>query len=86
MSFSFETRLVTVLNEIESMLLRKNRKYGDSALTPINIFSGSSAADQLRCRIDDKLSRIKCNPADEDEDTLLDLIGYLILLRVVQDS
>ena len=38
----------------------------------------------IRVRIDDKLSRLKSGQPDEDEDVLLDLTGYLILLRVAR--
>ena len=64
------------------MLLDKNRKYGDSALDPVNIFFKGTAEDALRVRMDDKLSRIANQQPDEDEDALDDLIGYLILYKV----
>ena len=62
-------------------LIDKNRKYGNSALDPVRIFSKAGTREQLLVRIDDKLSRWS-TAADEDEDVLKDLIGYLILLRV----
>jgi len=48
------------------------------------IFSKVNETDQLLSRIDDKLSRIKNMGTDEqiDEDTVTDLIGYLILLKI----
>ena len=74
-----------VCNEIRSLLLAKNRKYGDSALNPSRIFSKADAIEQIRVRIDDKLSRIKnVGEASDDEDTLQDLIGYLILLEIAK--
>lgn len=66
---------------IKAMLLEKNRSYGDSALNPIRIFSRANTDEQLLVRIDDKLSRI-ARGNDYNEDTVADLIGYLILLRV----
>jgi hypothetical protein len=36
----------------------------------------------LKVRLDDKLSRIINRRDEEDEDVILDLIGYLILLKV----
>lgn len=63
-------------------LLRKNKAYGDSALSPMRVFSRVDAVEQLRVRIDDKLSRLQRGAVFEHEDTLLDLIGYLILLRI----
>lgn len=67
---------------IKELLLDKNRKYGNSALEPLRIFSSSDPMEMIRIRIDDKLSRIK-NTKNDDEDAELDLIGYLILKRVL---
>jgi len=63
------------------MLIRKNRAYGNSALDPLRIFSKADPIEQLKVRIDDKLSRIARGIA-AGEDVTLDLIGYLVLLRV----
>tara|TARA_R110002167_G_scaffold117955_3_gene294213 strand:+ start:5182 stop:5469 length:288 start_codon:yes stop_codon:yes gene_type:complete len=72
-----ESELVTKL------LLMKNEAYGDSALNPSNIFANGDAVENLSARIDDKLMRIKMRGInDETEDTVQDLIGYLILLKV----
>lgn len=71
-----------VCNNTATMLLEKNRKYGDSALDPVKIFHKGDAGDALRVRIDDKLSRINNQQEDEDEDPIDDLIGYLILYKV----
>jgi hypothetical protein len=69
---------------IAKMLIGKNARYGDSALAPLRIFSKANATEQLLVRIDDKISRIRRTGIGEaaDEDTLADLIGYLILLRL----
>lgn len=68
---------------VTNLLLSKNEAYGDSALNPAGIFAGGNAVDNLCCRIDDKLMRIKQRGInDETEDTVQDLIGYLILLKV----
>lgn len=68
---------------VTNLLLEKNEAYGDSALNPANIFASGNAIDNLCCRIDDKLMRIKMRGiTDETEDTVQDLIGYLILLKV----
>jgi len=74
--------LVVVLDEIKELLLAKNRKYGDSALNPVRIFSRSDNLEQIRVRLDDKLSRLRNQQSDEDEDVITDLIGYLVLYKV----
>lgn len=81
---STNIEIAIVCDEIKDLLLQKNKKYGDSALSPTRIFSQSSALEQLLVRIDDKLSRISRGAGliQSDEDVILDLIGYLVLLRI----
>lgn len=84
----FEIDVVEVLNDIRDTLISKNKAYGNSALEPVRLFSTADPVEQLRVRIDDKLSRLKSSEAD-NEDTVLDLMGYLVLLRIAtrkQDS
>tara|TARA_R110002012_G_scaffold298619_1_gene497159 strand:- start:837 stop:1175 length:339 start_codon:yes stop_codon:yes gene_type:complete len=72
-----------LLSELQDLLEEKNKAYGDSALNPIRLFSKVGAAESLRVRIDDKLSRIKNKGITPDtEDSLMDLIGYLVLLKI----
>lgn len=71
-----------VCNDIAELLITKNRKYGNSALQPSRIFSKASPIEQINVRIDDKLSRIKNQQEDEDEDVEKDMVGYLILKMV----
>lgn len=68
--------------EVTNLLLEKNAAYGDSALNPVGIFSKGDAVQSLCARIDDKLMRIKNKGINDlTEDTVTDLIGYLILLK-----
>jgi hypothetical protein len=70
-------------DSIKKLLLDKNAKYGNSAINPVRVFSKADNVEQLLVRIDDKLSRIKTTGLEApDEDTLNDLIGYLILLKI----
>ena len=82
----FEVSLYPIVNNITKMLVEKNRKYGNSALKPQRIFSKVSAVEQIKVRIDDKLSRMKNQQNDEDEDVISDLIGYLILLKIAKEG
>ena len=68
--------------EIAEMLKDKNRAYGNSFSDPVRIFSRATPEDGLNIRIDDKLSRI-ARGQNAGEDAELDLIGYLILKRVL---
>lgn len=75
--------ILEVSAEVTNLLLEKNEAYGDSALNPVNIFAKGDAIENLSARIDDKLMRIKSKGIDDNtEDTVQDLIGYLILLKV----
>jgi hypothetical protein len=74
----------TTCDAIKVLLLEKNRKYGDSALSPVRVFSKSDPLEQIRVRLDDKLSRLRNQAADEDEDVISDLIGYLVLYKIAQ--
>lgn len=80
----FERVTSVILNDVKEMLIMKNKKYGNSALEPKRIFSNASAKEQILVRIDDKLSRIANQNIDDDEDAVLDLIGYLVLLKMAQ--
>ena len=67
---------------IKQMLIAKNQAYGNSFADPVRIFSTATPEDGLNIRIDDKLSRI-ARGQNAGEDAELDLIGYLILKRVL---
>jgi hypothetical protein len=75
-----------VCQQITKMLVSKNEAYGNSALDPIRCFSKSNPVEQIRVRIDDKLSRLlRGRMTDKnEEDTVMDLIGYLVLLKVAE--
>ena len=84
---NFEVEVGKVLQEIQEMLISKNVKYGNSALEPLGVFSQLSAREGLLVRIDDKLKRIKNGSLDkDDEDVVNDLIGYLVLLKMLDNS
>lgn len=83
-TLTFAQEVHIVLVAVNDMLEKKNRKYGDSALNPKRIFSRASTVEQIKVRLDDKLSRLASGQADEDEDVLMDLLGYLVLLRIAQ--
>jgi hypothetical protein len=74
--------IATICDQLKELLLEKNRKYGDSALNPVRVFSKASPIEQIKVRLDDKLSRLRNQQDDEDEDVLTDLIGYIVLYKV----
>jgi hypothetical protein len=82
MNIDFKDKLKEVLLQTETLLIDKNKKYGNAALNPIQVFSKSSNTEGIKIRIDDKISRLKTQHIEEDEDVLDDLIGYFILLKI----
>lgn len=68
---------------LKGLLLEKSRAYGNSALEPLRVFSKADTEEQIRVRLDDKLSRL-ARGSDAGEDVELDLLGYLVLLRVAR--
>ena len=77
-------KIAKICDDIKTLLLDKNMKYGDSAINPIRVMSKSSAVEQILVRIDDKLNRIVQGRQfiGEDEDVINDLIGYFVLLKI----
>ena len=79
----FREQLNEVLDEVRLMLVQKNEAYGDAALNPVRIFSKADPLEQLKVRIDDKLSRL-ARGENAGEDVIHDLLGYLIIYRIQQ--
>lgn len=79
-----QTHIALICDQIKELLLEKNAKYGDSALNPTRVFSKANAVEQILVRIDDKLNRVKQGAGllANDEDVVMDLIGYLVLLKI----
>lgn len=51
-------------------------------LKTLRIFSKASVDEQIRVRLDDKLSRLARGHEFGNDDTLLDLLGYVIILLI----
>ena len=80
---STEELIKQVARDVVLLLLEKNKAYGDTANNPPQIFSKLSAREGILARLDDKLSRVKNKGLnDNTEDTIRDIIGYLILYKV----
>tara|TARA_R110000765_G_scaffold31850_8_gene74290 strand:- start:1040 stop:1432 length:393 start_codon:yes stop_codon:yes gene_type:complete len=79
----FAERLDIQVLAITNLLKEKNKAYGNTALNPTNIFSKLNATEAICARIDDKLARINNKGINDlTEDTIDDLIGYLLLLKM----
>jgi hypothetical protein len=74
--------IVKVFDSMKAVIIEKNRRYGDSALSPRRIFSRLDAGEGIKVRIDDKISRIMNNNGEIRKNDVADLMGYLALLAV----
>lgn len=83
---TFAKQVTSVCNEIRDLLIEKNKSYGNSALEPIHCFYKGSALESIKVRIDDKLSRLMRGSEYNGDDTVKDLLGYLVLLRVAEKN
>ena len=73
--------------QLEDLLVRKNDAYGDSALSPLGVFSSANASSGIKIRLDDKLKRIaNAGLVEDTEDTLIDIAGYIILLIIAKEN
>lgn len=80
---NFDWHLEKVTEKIVNLLKEKNAAYGNTALNPANVFSKLNSTEAICARLDDKLSRIKNRGInDKTEDTIDDIIGYLLLLKM----
>jgi hypothetical protein len=79
-------KIFLACHSISEMLIDKNIAYGDSALDPVRIFSKSDPVEQLRVRIDDKLSRLMKGTDYVGDNDIDDLIGYLVLLKIAKEK
>ena len=80
----FEKDLTAVLDGMKTLLLEKNKAYGNSVFDPVRIFSKADSLEQLNVRIDDKLSRLVRGSEYPGDDTFKDLAGYFIIRMVMQ--
>lgn len=83
MTETSQSKIERVYDNLKALQLIKNQRYGDSALHPIKIFSESTSNEQLKARLDDKLSRIANGGYFKND--LADIVGYLVLLLINEE-
>ena len=71
----FDKELQEKIDLVKDILITKNKCYGNSALEPIRIFSRADTIEQLKVRLDDKLSRLAKGKdvLEKDKDVIVDL-------------
>ena len=80
-----QNSIVEIFNALRDLVLEKNKRYGDSALKPKNVFSKLNAGEAIKVRLDDKLSRVM-NSGELRTNDVSDLIGYLTLYLISQNT
>ena len=74
-------KIIKITDSMKDLLLYKNEKYGDSALSPNNIFYKGDSTNSILIRLDDKIGRIKNNSDSVPRiNDVCDVIGYCVLL------
>ena len=78
---SSKDKIIEITDYMQDLLLYKNEKYGDSALSPNNIFYKGDSTNSILIRLDDKIGRIKNNSDSVPRiNDVCDVIGYCVLL------
>lgn len=79
-------RIKLFCDDLSDFLIQKNIDYNDSLQNPLGVFQ-KNKIDGVLGRIDDKLNRIKkVGINDKTEDSITDLIGYLIHLKLMLEE
>ena len=75
-------KISAIYDAMKDLQIDKNKKYGNSALSPLHIFYKGDSQNSILIRLDDKLNRIKNNSGAIRNNDVCDLIGYLVLLLI----
>lgn len=79
-----------VYDQLKQLQLSKNADYGDSAFEDVEVFGQViPAKNGILARIADKLKRLeseKLEVSESKSDTIRDLIGYLVVLLILDDE
>lgn len=81
---STQEKITELTGAMAHLLQVKNARYGDSAITPLQVFTAAEPANPICIRLDDKLSRVK-NAGKLRINDIADIIGYLFLLLIQKD-
>lgn len=81
----YQKRIAEAFDSVRDMMLKKNEEYGDSVFQSIELFGHSiDAMTACLARISDKFKRLETLGLSEASvDTLDDLVGYLIALKLI---
>lgn len=72
-------KLKELFQNFVPFILEKNKRYGDSATNPVQIFSRLDPGEPICSRLDEKIQRIM-NAEKLKKNDVADMLGYLSLL------
>lgn len=76
-------KIQKITESLNELLQEKNKRYGDSALTPLEDIK-YTAEDGIKIRLADKVKRV-INSDDLRKNDLADILGYMVLLCAHKD-
>ena len=78
-----QRKIREITEAMKDLLLYKNNKYGDSAISPKKVFYKGASTNSILIRLDDKIGRIMSNTEDKPRvNDVCDIIGYCTLLLI----
>lgn len=78
-----QQKIHEIMEAMKDLLLYKNQKYGDSAISPKGIFYKGDSTNSILIRLDDKIGRIMSNTDEKPRvNDVADIIGYCTLLLI----
>lgn len=89
----FQTVLGRHLAELQTLLISKNARYGNSALTPPALCPVLTAKEGILVRLGDKFARLRQLTITDEvvaeeplRDTVKDVIGYCVLWLIADEE
>jgi hypothetical protein len=79
-----QAKIIEFYDGMIAFLFEKNKRYGDTALHPMNDLSNAEPVMKLLVRAEDKLSRIRTAAKDGimRKNDYVDLMGYLTFIMI----
>lgn len=78
-----QRKIREITEAMKDLLLYKNNKYGDSAISPKKVFYKGDSTNSILIRLDDKIGRVMSNTEDKPRvNDVCDIIGYCTLLLI----
>lgn len=76
-----QDKIQTLFENFKDFLQEKNKRYGDSVINPVKVFSKVEPTNKACIRLDEKLQRI-INSEELRKNDVCDTFGYLALLMI----